>query len=148
MFWADIVLATRQVEKYGLQHPIAELGVGAAPCIADYDLTIQTGDQSARYLTLRQRPFDHLSPEYNSLSLDACASNLENLALKCSNSLGTLLCFEVLQSVPDPYLTLRNLYAALRPGSLLVLGSLFAYPFGVEQHDMVVNLKTAINPWQ
>ena len=135
MFWDDIKLVTEQVEKYGLRPPFADLGGMERPCIADYDLTIATGDQEARYVSLQQRPFDHIAPGYSILNPDKGDPFIEDLPYQYAGAFGTLVCLNVLEHVQNPFRVMAALYQLLREGGLLVLETVFSFPYHPSPND-------------
>lgn len=135
MFWDDIKLVTEQVEKYGVMLPFADLGGLEQPCIADYDLTIATGDQCARYVRLAQRPFDHIAPDYLVLNPEKGAPYIEDLPYSYAGAFGTATCLNVLEHVQNPFRVMAALYQVLRPGGLLILETVFFFPYHPSPND-------------
>ncbi|TLN14024.1 methyltransferase domain-containing protein, partial [bacterium] len=135
MFWDDILLVTEQIEKYGLRKPFADLGGMELPCIADYGLTIATGDQNARYVGLKQRPFDHIDRGYLILNPDKGDPYIEDLPYTYSNSFGTAVCLNVLEHVQNPFRVFAALFQVMRPGGLLIVETVFAFPYHPSPND-------------
>lgn len=129
MFWDDIILVTEQIEKYGLRQPFVDLGGLEQPCIADYDLTTRTGDQNARYVQLAQRPFDHVDPNYVALNPDTGGPFIEDLPNQYRNAFGTAVCLNVLEHVRNPFEVLAALYQAMAEDSLLIIETVFSFPY-------------------
>jgi hypothetical protein len=135
MFWDDIKLVTEQIEKYGLRRPFADLGGMERPCIADYDLTIATGDQNARYVTIPQRPFDHIDPDYLVLNPDKGDPFIEDLPYRYQNYFGTAVCLNVLEHVQNPFRVFAALYQIMQPNSLLIVETVFSFPYHPSPQD-------------
>ncbi len=135
MFWDDIKLVTEQIEKYGLRTPFADLGGLDRPCIADYDLTIATGDQQARYVTLEQRPFDHITPDYLILNPEKGDPFIEDLPYRYAGAFGTAVCLNVLEHVDNPFRTMAAMYQLLQPGGVLILETVFSFPYHPSPND-------------
>lgn len=135
MFWDDIKLVTEQVEKYGLNLPFVDLGGFESPCIADYDLTIATGDQLARYVGLSQRPFDHIDPGYLILNPEKGDPYIEDLPYSYANTFGTAVCLNVLEHVNNPFRVFAALHQIMREGGLLVLETVFSFPYHPSPND-------------
>jgi SAM-dependent methyltransferase len=135
MFWDDIKLVTEQVEKYGLREPFADLGGCEKPCIADYDLTFATGEQTARYVGLQQRPFDHLSPEYLILNPEKGDPFIEDLPYRYREQFGTVVCLNVLEHVQNPFRVMAALYQVVRAGGILILETVFSFPYHPSPND-------------
>lgn len=135
MFWDDIKLVTEQIEKYGLRKPFADLGGMERPCIADYDLTIATGDQNARYLSLPQRPFDHIDPEYLILNPDKGDPYIEDLPYSYQNIFGTATCLNVIEHIRNPFRVFGALYQIMKANSLLIIETVFSFPYHPSPED-------------
>ena len=135
MFWDDIVLVTEKIEKYGLRKPFADLGGMERPCIADYDLTIATGDQNARYVSLQQRPFDHIDQEYLILNPDKGDPFIEDLPYSYQNSFGTAVCLNVIEHVQNPFRVFAALYQVMQQNSLLIIETVFSFPYHPSPSD-------------
>ncbi len=129
MFWNDIKLVTEQIEKHGLRAPFADLGGMESPCIADYDITIATGNQNARYVTLRQRPFDHIDPTYLILNPDKGDPYIEDLPYTYADTFGTAVCLNVLEHVQNPFRVFAAFYQIMKQDSLLILETVFSFPY-------------------
>lgn len=135
MFWDDIKLVTEQVEKYGLRKPFADLGGMERPCIADYDLTIATGDQNARFVSLSQRPFDHIDPEYLILNPEKGDPFIEDLPYDYQDVFGTAVCLNVIEHVQNPFRVFAALYQIMKPNSLLIIETVFSFPYHPSPND-------------
>ncbi len=135
MFWDDIKLVTEQVEKYGLRRPFADLGGMEKPCIADYDLTIATGDQMARYISLAQRPFDHIDPNYVVLNPENGDPFIEDLPYTYQNTFGTAVCLNVIEHVQNPFRVFAALYQIMKPDCLLIIETVFSFPYHPSPND-------------
>lgn len=129
MFWDDIKLVTEQIEKYGLRKPMADLGGLEQPCIADYELTMATGDQNARYVSLAQRPFDHIDNRYMVLNPERGDPVIEDLPGKYSDTFGTAVCLNVIEHVQNPFEVLYALFRIMRPNGLLIISTVFSFPY-------------------
>ena len=128
MFWDDIVLVTEQVEKHGLRQPFVDLGGMIRPCIADYSLTRDSGEQGDRFTYLGQRPFDHIDPEYEIFNPDKGSLLIEDLPYSNREAFGTALCLNVLEHVENPFRVFAALYQIMKPDSLLVVSTVFCFP--------------------
>lgn len=135
MFWDDIKLVTEQVEKYGLRKPFADLGGMERPCIADYDLTIATGDQNARYVSLSQRPFDHIDPEYLVLNPDKGDPFIEDLPYTYQSAFGTAVCLNVIEHIQNPFRVFAALFQIMKTDGLLVIETVFSFPYHPSPND-------------
>lgn len=135
MFWDDIKLVTEQVEKYGLRKPFADLGGMERPCIADYDLTIATGDQYARYVSMNQRPFDHINPDYIVLNPEKGDPYIEDLPYTYQNAFGTAVCLNVIEHVQNPFRVFAALYQVMKNNGLLIIETVFSFPYHPSPND-------------
>jgi hypothetical protein len=135
MFWDDIALVTEQVEKYGLRKPFVDLGGMIRPCIADYTLTRDSGEQNDRFVYLGQRPFDHIDPSYELLNPDKGAPLIEDLPYTCRESFGTAVCLNVLEHVENPFRVFAALYQLMKPDSLLIVSTVFSFPHHPSPND-------------
>jgi SAM-dependent methyltransferase len=135
MFWDDIVLVTEQIEKYGLRHPFVDLGGMERPCIADYGLTIATSDQCARYVSLEQRPFDHIDPDYMILNPDKGDPGIEDLPYSYRDRFGTAVCLNVIEHVKNPFRVFAALYQIMHEESLLIIETVFSFPYHPSPDD-------------
>lgn len=135
MFWDDIKLVTEQIEKYGLSLPMVDIGGMDFPCIADYSLTIATGDQAARYVSLNQRPFDHIDANYYVINPDKGDPAIEELPNLMQNCLGTITCLNVLEHVQNPFQVFSALHQILRSGGLLIIETVFSFPYHPSPRD-------------
>lgn len=129
MFWDDIVLVTDLVEKYGFRAPFVDLGGQAQPCVADYVLTVETGDQNARYVSLAQRPFDHLDPTYLILNPEQGDPFIEDLPEAYPAQFGTAVCLNVIEHVQNPFKVFEALYRIMKDDSMLVIETVFSFPY-------------------
>lgn len=135
MFWDDIKLVTEQVSRYGLRGTLVDIGGMEKPCIADYDLTIATGDQNASYISLAQRPFDHIDPQYLILNPDKGDPAIEYLPYILENSISTAVCLNVIEHVKNPFRVFDALFKIMQNNSLLVVETVFAYPYHPSPDD-------------
>lgn len=135
MFWDDIKLVTEQIEKYGLRKPFADLGGMNFPWMADYELTRDTGEQEARYIRFNQRPFDHIDPEYLVINPDKGAPCIEDLPFAYRDAFGTVICLNVLEHVENPFRVFAALYQVLKSGGLLILETVFMFPYHPSPRD-------------
>lgn len=135
MFWDDILLVTEQVEKYGLRKPFVDLGGMERPCIADYELTIKSGDQQARYVTLDQRPFDHLDKEYLIINPAKGDPSIEDIPFLGTDLFGTAVCLNVIEHVKNPFRVFAALYQLMRENSLLIIETVFSFPYHPSPND-------------
>lgn len=130
MFWDDIILVTDTIDKYGLRRPLVDVGGLDKPCIADYNRTIATGNQEARYLHLAQRPFDHIDPKYIILNPEKGDPFIEDLPRHYRfRRFGTILCLSVLEHVMDPFQIFRAIYKVLKRRGLFILSTVFEFPY-------------------
>jgi len=129
MFWDDILLVTEQIQKYGLRGQFVDIGGMAQPCIADYDLTIATGDQAACYVALTQRPFDHVDPGYLIINPDKGDPMMEDLPYTFQDRVQTAACLNVIEHVENPFRAFAALYQIMQADSLLIVETVFAYPY-------------------
>jgi SAM-dependent methyltransferase len=129
MFWDDIKLVTEQVEKYGLRSPFVDLGGMERPCIADYDQTIATKDQNARYVSLKQRPFDHIDVNYIVLNPENGDPDIEDLPYTCCDTFGTAVCLNVIEHVRNPFRVFGAFYQIMKQDSLLIIETVFSFPY-------------------
>lgn len=132
MFWDDIVFVTDAVRQYGFKPPFADLGGQAEPILADYRLTLVSGDQDARFVRLTQRPFDHIDPEYAILNPERGDPPIE--LLNTPNAYGTVVCLSVLEHVENPFAVFEGFYKVLSAYGLLIVSTVFEYPLHGE-HD-------------
>ena len=135
MFWDDINLVTDQIVKYGKRSPMVDLGGMAHPCIADYELTIRNGDQMARYIRLNQHPFDHIDPSYEILNPADGEQMIEDLPYSRWEAFGAAVCFNVLEHVQNRFRIFAALYQIMRHDSLLVLSTVFNFPYHPSPDD-------------
>lgn len=135
MFWDDIKLVTEQVQKYGLREPFFDLGGLEKPVVADYDLTIKTGDQYGRYVALPQRPFDHIDQNYVILNPEKGDPGIEELPSKYNNQLGTAVCLNVIEHIENPLEIFQAFYQIMKPNSLLIISTVFLFPYHPSPRD-------------
>lgn len=129
MFWDDIVLVTEIAEKYGARKPFADLGGMSRPCIADYELTIESGVQNDRYISLGQRPFDHIDPEYRIVNPAYGDPLIEEMPYSHRDAFGMAVCLNVLEHVQNPFRVFAAIYQLMAADSLLVLSTVFEFPY-------------------
>lgn len=129
MFWDNILLVTEQIEKYGLRGRFVDIGGLEHPCIADYDLTIATRDQNAQCVTLNQRPFDHIDPQYVIINPEKGDPPIEDLPYIHRNSFGTATCLNVLEHVQNPFRVFAALYQVMQQNSLFIIETMFSFPY-------------------
>lgn len=129
MFWDDIKLVTEQVEKYGLRKPFVDLGGLERPCIADYDLTIKTGVQDARYVFLKQRPFDHIDKQYAIINPENGHPPIEELPKFFKDSFGMAVCLNVLEHVKNPFQVFHAFSKIMQDNCLLIIETVFSFPY-------------------
>jgi len=135
MFWDDIVLVTELVEKYGLRQPFFDLGGLERPCIADYDITIKTGVQERRYISLNQRPFDHIDKDYVIINPELGGELIEDLPAKYEDYIGTAVCLNVLEHVNNPFEVFEALHKIMKEDSLLIIETVFSFPYHPSPND-------------
>lgn len=135
MLWYELRLATAMIEKYGLVKPLVEVGGQDKPCIEDYERAMATGDQNARFISLPQRPFDHIDPEYTILNPEKGDPYIENLPDKYTEEFGTILCLSVLEHVNNPFEVFLALKKILKPEGMLVVSTVFEYPYHPGPND-------------
>lgn len=128
MFWDDIVLVTETVGRYGLRPPFVDIGGLVRPCIADYRITRETGSQN-RYLVLSARPFDHIDPGYRIINPAYGDPPLEELPYTDRDGFGTAVCLNVLEHVANPFRAFRALWQIMKRDSLLVVSTVFSFPY-------------------
>lgn len=128
MFWDDIVLVSEQISKYGLRTPFADLGGQERPCIADYSITIKSGDQHARYLQLAGKPFDHIDPSYVIINPELGHPPIEELPKLYTEKFGTAVCLNVIEHIENPFEVFDALYKIMLPGGLLIVSTVFSFP--------------------
>lgn len=128
MFWDDIILVSEQISKYGLRTPFADLGGQERPCIADYSITIKSGDQHARYLQLAGKPFDHIDPSYVIINPELGHPPIEELPKLYTEKFGTAVCLNVIEHIENPFEVFDALYKIMLPGGLLIVSTVFSFP--------------------
>lgn len=129
MFWDDILLVTEQVEKYGLRGRFVDIGGLEYSGVADYDLTIATGDQMARYVDLSQRPFEHIDSKYQVINPAKGDPAIEELPYTYNNAFGTAVCLNVIEHVRNPFRIFSALYQVMQQNSLLIIETVFSFPY-------------------
>lgn len=135
MFYDDIRLVSEQVIKHKGRTPFVDLGGLAKPTIADYDITIRTGDQHARYITLDARPFDELDPNYMILNPEQGDLAIEDLPLKYPNAFATAVCLNVIEHVVNPFQVFDAIYQIMRQDGLVVVSTVFSFPYHPSPRD-------------
>lgn len=128
MFKDDLDLVQAATSKYGLRLPLVDLGGLKNPTIADYQITIRTGDQQARYIKLPGRPFDNVDSDYQIINPEYGNPPIEELPLQYSEAFGTIVCLSVLEHVINPFEIFYAFYKLLQPGGLLILSTVFSFP--------------------
>lgn len=129
MFWDDIVLVTEQIEKHGLEGRFVDIGGLEQPCIADYNLTIATSDQEARYVKLQQRPFDHIDKNYLIVNPATGGPYIEDMPHSFADSFDTAVCLNVIEHVQNPFRVFAALFQVMRAGSILIIETVFSFPY-------------------
>lgn len=137
MFYDDIKLVTEQFRKYGGDRPFVDLGGLAKPTIADYDITIRTGDQHARYITLPHgaRPFDHLASDYLILNPEKGDAPIEELPAQYANAFGTAVCLNVIEHVENPFAVFDAIFQIMQRGGLVIVSTVFSFPYHPSPRD-------------
>lgn len=139
MFLDDIRLVTEMTHKYSMLalKPMADMGGLAKPTIADYDITIRTGDQRARYVQLEQgvRPFDHIDPDYVILNPENGDAPIEELTASMWEYWGTIVCLNVVEHVENPFRVFEALRMLLQLHGLLVVSTVFSFPYHPSPRD-------------
>lgn len=137
MFADDIKLVREMVGKYGLMLPFVDLGGLKAKdlTVADYALTLQTGDQHARYVHLTEDPFADIAPGYEIINPQYGQPFIEQLPRKHAGQFGTIVCLSVLEHVRNPFEVFSAFYKLLKPGGLLICSTVLVFPI----HDEVDN---------
>lgn len=139
MFKDDIALVTEQVEKYKVHAltPMADLGGLAKPTIADYSITMRTGNQMARYVALPNgaRPFDHLDRNYKIFNPEQGDPPIEELPTEWSGALGTIVCLNVIEHVVNPFAIFKAFRKLLRKGGLAIVSTVFSFPYHPSPRD-------------
>lgn len=136
MFWDDLKLVTEQVEKYGFAGPLLDVAGEGHSEVTDFELTRVTGNQRARTVSLLGRPFDHIDPSYQSLSLTHGESILEKLKTVPQGKAGTVVALQAIERVDDPFALFETLARILDPNGVLIISSLFSYPFQHGRKDL------------
>lgn len=137
MFLDDIHLVTEQLQKYGLRKPMVDLGGLAKPTIADYAITMRTGDQHARYISLANgaRPFDALDSTYLILNPEQKDPPIEDLPRTYYGHFGTAVCLNVIEHVENPFVIFKKIYEIMRPGGLVIISTVFSFPYHPSPRD-------------
>src|SRR3972149_904761 len=131
MFKDDIDLVREMIAKYGLQKPVVDLGGLRAKdiTVADYDITIRTGDQRARYLKLNKDPFTDIVGEYAILNPEYGDPPIEQLSKNGhAGKYGTMVCLSTLEHMEHPFHAFEAFHELLQPGGLLILSTVFSFP--------------------
>ena len=132
MFYDEIRLVGDMVKKYGFMPPVVELGGLGRPCVADYDITIRTGDQAARYVNV-VNPFESVFGEYTIMNPDNGDPLIEDMA--DVDVWGTAVCVSVLEHVTNPFEVFRGFYRILKPEGLLIVSTVFSFPYHASEPD-------------
>lgn len=137
MFLDDIHLVREQFKKYAPKGPIVDLGGLANPTIADYRITIQTGNQHARYITLPNaaRPFDDIAPGYLILNPENGDPPIEALPKTYRGYFGTAICLNVIEHVENPFTIFDAFRKIMQPGGLLIVSTVFSFPYHPSPRD-------------
>lgn len=139
MFLDDIRLVTELTIKYSelALKPMVDMGGLAKPTIADYDITIRTGDQKARYVALEKgvRPFDHIDPDYIILNPEKGDASIEEAGALFWEHWGTITCLNVVEHVENPFRVFEALRMALQPHGLLIVSTVFSFPYHPSPRD-------------
>lgn len=128
MFYDDILLVRHQIERYGIRFPFVELGGIRVPTIARYELTMQSGDQHARYISLPEPPFTFIEKDYLILNPDKGDPPIEDLPAKYLNHFGTAVCLNVIEHVVNPFEVFKAIYAIMQKGGLVIITTVFSFP--------------------
>lgn len=139
MFLDDIRLVTEMVNKYRALalKPTVDMGGLAKPTIADYDITIQTGNQRARYVKLEEgvRPFDHVDPDYVILNPEKGDAPIEESSTQMWEHWGTIICLNVVEHVENPFRVFEALRMMLQLHGLLIVSTVFSFPYHPSPRD-------------
>lgn len=139
MFLDDIRLVTEMTTKYAALalKPTVDMGGLAKPTIADYDLTIKTGDQRARYVYLANnaRPFDHIDPDYVILNPEKGDAPIEEVSATMWEHWGTIICLNVVEHVENPFRVFEALRMLLQLKGLLIVSTVFSFPYHPSPRD-------------
>jgi len=131
MFKDDIDLVREMIAKHGLKKPVVDLGGLRAKdiTVADYDITIRTGDQRARYLKLNKDPFTDIVGEYAILNPEYGDPPIEQLSKNGhAGKYGTMVCLSTLEHMEHPFHAFEAFHELLQPGGLLILSTVFSFP--------------------
>ncbi len=131
MFLDDIHLVEEMTAKYGLKLPFVDLGGLRAKdiTVADYERTIKTGDQHARYLKLDANPFEHIAPGYEIVNPEYGNRCIEDLPEQWGYPpFGTIVCLSTLEHVKNPFQVFDAFYTLLQTDGLLILSTVFSFP--------------------
>lgn len=139
MFLDDIRLVTEMITRYApyAKVPLVDLGGLAKPTIADYSITIQTGDQHARYITLpnNAQPFDHIDPTYMILNPEKGDPPIEELPSIYAEKFGTVVCLNVIEHVENPFKVFDAIGKCMQPVSLAIISTVFSFPYHPSPRD-------------
>lgn len=138
MFLDDLHLVTEQVNKYGLQKPFVDLGGLGRPCLADYEITMRTGVQTDRYLTLPNNAhvFDEVAGQnYLILNPENGDPPIEALPAYYRDYFGMAVCLNVIEHVVNPFAVFDALYAIMKQDSLLIISTVFSFPYHPSPRD-------------
>jgi len=138
MFLDDLHLVEEQVAKHGLRKPFVDLGGLGRPCLADYAITMRTGVQNDRYLTLPQgaHVFDAVAGRgYKILNPELGDPPIEELPASYRDYFGTAVCLNVIEHVVNPFFIFDALYAIMQRGGLLIISTVFSFPYHPSPRD-------------
>jgi hypothetical protein len=96
--------------------------------VADYDRTIRTGDQQARYVRLESRPFALLDPGYQCVNPESGDQTIEGYAAVNGCSVGLFTCLNVLEHVRDPFDVFNAFRHVLRLDGYGIVHTPFSFP--------------------
>jgi SAM-dependent methyltransferase len=135
MFKDDIDLVHEMIGKYGFRAPLVDLGGLHARelTVADYSITIKTGDQHARYLHLDRDPFSDIENNYKVCNPQYGDPFIEDLPER--DYWGTAVCLSVLEHVKNPFEVFHSIWRVLKHGGLLILSTEFSFPFHPSPED-------------
>lgn len=138
MFLDDLKLVEEQINKYGLRKPFVDLGGLGRPCLADYEITMRTGVQKDRYLTLPNgaHVFDTVAGQnYLILNPENNDPPIEALPAYYRDYFGTAVCLNVIEHVVNPFAVFDALYAIMQKQGLLIISTVFSFPYHPSPRD-------------